>query len=118
MPIENIDVIAWDFTINQGYEFTEDVQVLDNGSLFDISEYTFELTISDSKGGAEILSLTEDNLRVVKAASTSTFSLEVDDSDTAALDFTRAVQQGFLKHESTGDRTLVCEGTVRLNKQV
>jgi len=82
----------YDFKIVQGETFTKSMQWTDDDDVpYNLTGYTARMTIRESIGGTEIVSLTTENGGITITPLTGTIALLISETDTTAMDFTTGV---------------------------
>lgn len=104
--------------IEQGATFDEVLTWKDaNDDPINLTNYTARMSIKDDYDGAELLSLTTANQRLVLGGAAGTITFNVSATDTAALTFDEAIYDLELE-DSGGVVERLVEGNVKLNRNV
>lgn len=76
----------WDMTIEQGATYSQYLRYEDaDGNPIDLYNHRAKLTVRDTYGGVELISLSTENGRIALDAETGAITLGISAADTAAL---------------------------------
>ena len=109
----------YDITIEQGADLDLDIDYKDStGTLVALGTgHTAAMKIKESKGGAEIASLTTGS-GITLTSSSPNINIKIAYGTTAGYDFDNAVYDFELKNTSSDTVSRVLEGRVILNREV